>query len=153
MIRVLFVCLGNICRSPMAEAVFTHLVNEAGLQKQIVADSAGTGDWHIGQPAHVGTLKMLTRNGIDYQGRARLIAPEDLEDFDYIITMDDSNLKNVRRLGKGRARVAPLMSFAPETGVAEVPDPYYSGGFERVYELVQEGAAGLLQEIRQEHGL
>jgi protein-tyrosine phosphatase len=153
MIRVLFVCLGNICRSPMAEAVFMHLVREAGLQDRIEADSAGTGSWHIDSAPHPGTMGMLAEHGIEYEGQGRQIRPGDLNEFDYIVTMDDENLRNVRRFGKGRAHVAPLMDYAPHLKRREVPDPYFGGGFEETYELVRAGAEGLLQAIRQEHGL
>jgi protein-tyrosine phosphatase len=152
-VRVLFVCLGNICRSPMAEAVFNHLVRDAGLEKHIEADSAGTGDWHVGQPAHHGTRSILQQNNIPYDGRCRQIARNDLDEFDYIVTMDNQNLNDVQILGKGRARITPLLSYAPQADVREVPDPYHSGGFEGVYDLVQMGAAGLLNTIRQEHAL
>ena len=153
MVRVLFVCLGNICRSPMAEGVFAHLVREAGLENEIEVDSAGTGNWHIGQPPHQGTLQIFTQYGIEYKGRARQLSLRDLDSFDYIITMDEENLSNVKRLGTGRAKVAPLLSYAPHSKVQEVPDPYFSGGFEGVYDLVRAGAEGLLAAIRQEHGL
>lgn len=153
MIRVLFVCLGNICRSPMAEAVFSHLVRETELQRKIEADSAGTADWQIDSAAHPGTLYELERHGIVYQGSGRKLAQADLNDFDYIITMDDENLRHVRRLGKGRAKVAPLMSFVPDTDIREVPDPYFDNGFEVVYLLVRAGTEGLLQHIQREHQL
>jgi protein-tyrosine phosphatase len=158
-IRVLFVCLGNICRSPMAEAVFAHLVRDAGLDDKIEVDSAGTGDWHVNSPAHSGTLEILQQNQIPYAGRARQIKIADLEDFDYIVTMDDENLRNVKRLGTGRAVVKPLLEFAAPDSLArqhrirEVPDPYFHGGFDVVYGLVREGAVGLLQTIREEHNL
>ena len=152
-IRVLFVCLGNICRSPMAEAVFAHLVCEAGLQDFVEVDSAGTGDWHIDSAAHPGTLFMLEQNGISYDGQGRQIRAEDLKAFDYVITMDDENLSNVRRLGKGTAHVAPLMSYVPDTDIGEVPDPYFTNGFEVVYMLVHEGCVRLLEAIRLEHDL
>jgi protein-tyrosine phosphatase len=151
-VRVLFVCLGNICRSPMAEAVFHHMVRDAGLEDRIEADSAGTGDWHVGQPAHHGTRSILQQNNIPYEGLCRQIARDDLDEFDYIVTMDNQNLNDVQILGKGQATIAPLLSYAPEARVREVPDPYHSGGFEGVYHLVQLGAAGLLQTIRKEHG-
>ncbi len=153
MIRVLFVCLGNICRSPMAEAVFAHKVRAAGLGGTIIADSAGTGDWHIGHAPHPGTRQVLEANAIDYAHHARLITAEDLQAFDYVLTMDDSNLANVRRLAQGRAKVVPFLSYAPDSGVTEVPDPYLTGNFDEVYTLISEAADGLLAAIRREHGL
>ena len=153
MIRVLFVCLGNICRSPMAEAVFTHMVRQAGLQDKIEADSAGTADWEIDSAPHPGTLYMLEQNGIEYSGHGRSLQKADLDTFDYIITMDDENLRHVRKLGKGRARIAPLMSFVANTDIREVPDPYFDNGFEVVYMLVTAGAEGLLNHIKQERRL
>lgn len=139
----------------MAEAVFAHLVREAGLQDKIEADSAGTGDWHVGQRAHHGTRSILAENGILYEGCGRLIERRDLDQFDYVIAMDEDNLRDVRRMAAGRspAHIALLMSYAPEAGHTEVPDPYYSGGFGKVYELVHSGCTGLLQAIRREHGL
>jgi protein-tyrosine phosphatase len=154
MIRVLFVCLGNICRSPMAEAVFRHKVAAAGLARTIEIDSAGTGDWHVGEPPHSGTRTILAVYGIDTTGlRARQIDDDDLELFDYIVTMDDANLAQVQSLGTARAVVRPLLVFAPQTGVREVPDPYYTGGFEEVYRLVDAACDGLLETIRTEHAL
>ncbi len=143
----------------MAEAVFAHMVNEAGLSEQIEIDSAGTGDWHIGATAHHGTLAILQENGIPYDGRGRQIRVADLSSFDYIITMDDENLRNVKRLGSGRAMVKPLLDFTAldsptrQHSIREVPDPYFTGGFDVVYGLVREGCAGLLQTIRDEHNL
>ena len=153
MVRVLFVCLGNICRSPMAEAVFAHKVRAAGLEKEITADSAGTGDWHIGQPPHRGTRALLKERKIDYSHAARQIAAVDLEDFNYVLTMDDQNLANVRALGTGRAVVRPFLEYAPHSPLREVPDPYLTGGFPEVYELVDAAADGLLAAIRAEHGV
>ena len=158
MIRVLFVCLGNICRSPMAEAVFAHKVGEAGLERKVEADSAGTGGWHIGERPHSGIRRVLAEKNIDYSHFARSLSPSDLDRFDYIITMDETNLRDVQRMAceginsaKGRARVAPLMSYAVDCGWIELPDPYYTGRFEEVYRLVDQATEGLLATIRREH--
>lgn len=153
MVRVLFVCLGNICRSPMAEAVFQQKVREAELEDKIESDSAGTGHWHVGETPHSGTRRILTKYNIAYSGKARQIARADLNAFDYIITMDDTNYEDVKAMGGGKAKLARFLDYAPETGVREVPDPYYTGGFEGVYQLVDTAAAGLLNVIRQEHDL
>ncbi|RYG70743.1 low molecular weight phosphotyrosine protein phosphatase [bacterium] len=151
MLRVLFVCLGNICRSPMAEAVFAQLVKEAHLQDFIEVDSAGTADWDIDSAPHPGTLYVLEQNGIEYSGQGRKLLKTDLDSFDYIITMDDKNLRDVKRLGQGSAVVAPLMGFVDGTDIREVPDPYFDNGFEIVHMLIQAGAQGLLQHIKAEH--
>lgn len=154
-VRVLFVCLGNICRSPMAEAVFQHLVDEAGLSDDIIVDSAGTGSWHIGERAHRGTRGVLQKHGIVYEGRARQIERADFAEFDYILAMDDSNLSNLRRMmpKTSDAVVKRFLDFAPDAGESEVPDPYYDGRFEYVYALVKEGAQALLDHIREQEGL
>lgn len=155
MIRVLFVCLGNICRSPMAEGLFQHLVDEAGLSDKILIDSAGTGSWHVGERAHRGTRRELKKHGIDYKGRARQISRSDFDNFDYILAMDQSNLRNIRGMvpENTQAHIGLFMDYAPQAGTREVPDPYYSGGFDRVYALVEMAAEGLLATIREEHNL
>lgn len=156
MLRVLFVCLGNICRSPMAEAVFRHLVSEEGLHDQIETDSAGTGDWHLGKPPHEGTRRMLDHYRIDYSGmRARQIAVEDLERYNYIVCMDKQNFDHVARMAEGRAhgRIIKLLDFHPDQRGGDVPDPYYTGNFEEAYELIQEGCRRLLHSIREESGI
>lgn len=153
MIRVLFVCLGNICRSTMAEAVFAHKVREAGLKEQIEADSAGTGDWHVGKPPYAGTRKILAKNNIEYAHSGRQISARDLDDFDYVIPMDEANLGDIRAIGHGCAKIALFLDYAPNASVREVPDPYYTGNFEEVYLLCIDAVEGLLTAIRREHGL
>jgi len=156
MIRVLFVCLGNICRSPMAEGVFRYLVDEAGLADQIGGDSAGTADWHVGEPAHPETRQALRQHGIPYRGRARQVTAADLTHFDYVIAMDGENLNDLRRLdrrGVLDGKLHRLLDFAPAGSPRDVPDPYYQGGFGYVYEMVEAGARGLLDHIRGEHEL
>lgn len=156
MVKVLFVCLGNICRSPMAEAVFRHLVNERGLDGQIVVDSAGTGSWHVGEPPHEGTRRILSENDIDYSGiRARQVGRRDLEEFDYIIAMDAANLSDLRRLAgpNSPAVIARLLDFVPDREKDDVPDPYYTGNFAEVYRLIRSGCEHLLDAIVRDHRL
>jgi protein-tyrosine phosphatase len=155
MINVLFVCLGNICRSPMAEALFRHLVKEEKLEDQIHIDSAGTGSWHIGHPPHKGTLAILEKYKISSEGLiARKIQAEDLEKFDYIIVMDHQNKKDVERLktAGSRAKIVCLLDLTEEHKGKGVPDPYFTGNFEEVYALVKEGCEQLLQQIKLELG-
>jgi len=154
-VRVLFVCLGNICRSPMAEAVFQHLVDEAGLSDRIEIDSAGTGGWHVGEPAHRGTRRVLFQHGITYTGAARQIETRDFSRFDYVLAMDDANLSDLRRMmpAHSPATLRRFLDFLPDAPTREVPDPYYDGNFEGVYDLVRAGAEALLAHIRQDKGL
>lgn len=154
-VNVLFVCLGNICRSPMAEAVFRHFVEQDNLQEVIHVDSAGTGDWHIGKQPHEGTRKLLDSKKISYDGqKARQIQVADEQAFQYIVCMDDQNLKDVRKVfanskGNGtKGKVITFMSLVPGASVTEVPDPYFTGNFEYVYELVEAGCRTLLNDIK-----
>lgn len=152
---VLFVCAGNICRSPMADAVFQHLVVARGLGDRFMVDSAGTGAWHVGNPPHPETLTQLELHGIDGSGlRARQVTAHDLELFDYVLAMDDENLAHLRWMsGTPHAEVGLLLDFTDEVDVREVPDPYYAGGYERVYQLVHAGCTGLLHCIRDREGI
>jgi protein-tyrosine phosphatase len=154
MIRVLFVCTGNICRSPMAEAVFQHKVDEAGLHDKIMVDSAGTHNYHVGEKAHQGTLAILKKNNIPYDGRARQFVRRDLTDFDYLLVMDKANLAMIQPYlgGESDAEVKLFLSYG-NNSLQEVPDPYYDGRFAEVYQLVDKGCDALLAYIRKKHQL
>lgn len=152
-VRVLFVCLGNICRSPMAEAVFQQLVKEAGLDQLIEVDSAGTGSWHVGEKAHRGTRQVLARRRIPYDGRARQVQETDFAGKTYIVAMDAGNMSDLRRRFGDYPRLYRLLDFGDQSEVQDVPDPYYTQNFDYVYELVEQGCRGLLAFIRQEEQL
>jgi protein-tyrosine phosphatase len=150
--RVLFVCLGNICRSPAAEGVFLHLLQQEQLAEQFVVDSAGTGGWHVGKPADPRMLRAASRRGIDLPSRARQLQAEDLHRFDHILTMDADNLRAVQSLARSHgasASIAPLSRHCRRLRSPEVPDPYYGGpeGFERVLDLLEDACRGLLDDL------
>lgn len=151
-VKVLFVCLGNICRSPMAEALLRHKIKERKLTHKILVDSAGTGDWHIGKVPHEGTREVLDQKGISYDNMvARLVHSEDFQKFDYIVCMDKSNGVNVRKLSGGEeANLLFFMDLLPEEELREVPDPYFTGDFNQTYELINAGCDVLLERIIQE---
>jgi protein-tyrosine phosphatase len=169
MINVIFVCLGNICRSPMADGVFLKMVQDAGLIDKIHVDSAGTAGYHIGEEAHPGTLKVLKENEIPYSGRSRKFTGVDFDRFDYILAMDRSNYENILRLADVRntdgvssiqvedgPEISLFLHFAAQedqVDVIEVPDPYYTGGFDYVYTLVEQGSRSLLAHIREREGI
>jgi protein-tyrosine phosphatase len=151
--RIVFVCLGNICRSPMAEVVMRAMVDEAGLSSQIEVASAGTGDWHVGERADARALDALRRRGYDGSAHhARQFGSDSYDEHDLVVALDSGNLAALRRLAPaGRAAgVRLLLSFDPEATEIDVPDPYYGGpaGFDDVLEMVERACRGLLAEIR-----
>lgn len=151
--RVLFVCLGNICRSPSAEGVFRQLAEREGLLEAVQIDSCGTGDWHVGKQPDTRAIEAASRRGIDISNlRARRIDVADLDRFDYVLTMDRSNLADVRDMWRQNGGTEPrlFLEFG-NSGVTEVPDPYYGGedGFEQVLDMIQNASEGLLQDIRE----
>lgn len=150
--RVLMVCMGNICRSPTAEAVLRAKLRAAGLHRQVAVDSAGTIDHHRGQPPDARAMRHAARRGYDLSAlRARAVEPADFERFDWMLAMDEANLRFLRRqLSPGLpVRTALLMDYAPHLGEAEVPDPYYGApaGFERVLDLIEAACDGFLAAL------
>ena len=153
--KLLFVCLGNICRSPAAEGVFLHLIEEQGLSDHFVVDSAGTGSWHVGNKADPRMRAAAERRGIHLPSRARQIELDDFSRFDLVLTMDSDNLRNVQSLAKEAsnnvtATIRPMLSYARSTELSDVPDPYYGGeqGFEHVLDLLEDACSGLIEEIK-----
>ena len=150
---VLFVCLGNICRSPLAEGVFQHLVEEAGLSNRFEIDSAGTGGWHIGEPPDARATMVASQHGVHLGSRARQVTESDLDHFEYVVAMDHDNLRNLERMAAtcgSEAQIELLRRSDSEGTGEEVPDPYYGGasGFETVYEMVHRSCVGLLARVR-----
>lgn len=155
MTRILFVCMGNICRSPAAEGLFRHMLRqeEAHLQARIFIDSAGTHDYHVGKPPDPRMIEAAQARGIDLSGlRARLVQPEDFSMFTHILVMDQRNLAHLQAIRPQDAAAMPELLLSPlSTGQArEVPDPYYGGpqGFDRVLDLLEEGCHQLLSRLR-----
>lgn len=154
MIKVLFVCLGNICRSPTAEGVFRRLVEDEGLGDVVEIDSAGIASWHVGRPPDERAREAARRRGVDIDHlRGRQVRAQDFEHFDYIIAMDRDNLAALIDICEPhhRSRLRLLMEFEPAYGIDEVPDPYYGGesGFDRVLDMIEAASAALLDEVRQ----
>ena len=156
--QVLFVCMGNICRSPTAQGVFQAMVDAAGLDRCIAADSAGTHAYHVGKPPDRRAQRAAGQRGYDLSGqRARQVVPADFDRFDWLIAMDAQNYRALIAGGGPRSahKVRKLLRFLPEAGVEDVPDPYYGGdqGFERVLDLVEAASRGLLAFLRERGGV
>jgi protein-tyrosine phosphatase len=152
-LRILFVCLGNICRSPTAEGVFRAVLAREAPELQVEVDSAGTAAYHVGEPPDPRTQTAARKRGYDLSGlRARVVEPEDFERFDLILAMDQENAANLRRRAPSdkRDRVKLFLDFAADARDKAVPDPYYGGGsgFERVLDLVEAASRGLVEHLR-----
>lgn len=158
MIKILFVCLGNICRSPTAEGVFRHKISEEGLNN-IIIDSAGTAAYHVGNPPDRRSQATANKYGVDLSKlRARQVAYDDYIDFDYIIAMDNENLRNMQYdcPDEYSHKLLKFTDFCEKhAGEPVVPDPYYGGsdGFERTFSIIEDAAEGFLQHIKREHNL
>ena len=158
MVRVLFVCMGNICRSPTAQGVFERLVEDHGLIDIIEIDSAGTHAYHVGERPDARASAAALKRGIDLSTQqARRISPDDFDSFDYVLAMDRDNYDILAaECPSGmESRLRLFLDFAPDLEIREVPDPYYGGvsGFERVLDMIEQASEGLLAEIRQQHRL
>jgi protein-tyrosine phosphatase len=154
-IGVLFVCMGNICRSPTAEGIFREQAKRAGMLAELRISSAGIGDWHVGQRPDERAIAHAHRRGYDLTAqRARQVSRDDFVEFDYILAMDMRNLRDLRALQPAAyaGRLGLLLDFVPELGLREVPDPYFVGadGFETLLELVERACAALLEHIREQ---
>lgn len=155
MIKVLFVCLGNICRSPTAEGVFRKLAQEEGLADWIHIDSAGTHAYHVSEPPDLRAREAASLRGVDLSAiRARRLERSDFETFDHILVMDESNYRNLIAVCPPKAshKIKFFLDYAPHLGTREVPDPYYGGeyGFERVLDMIEDAAQGLLEQLKSE---
>ena len=151
-VRVLFVCLGNICRSPMAEGVFARVAGEEGLGEVVDIDSAGTGSWHIDEPPDGRAQEAAREIGADISNlRGRQVRAQDFDDFDFIVAMDENNLAKLRDAAPAarHGRIRLFLDFAPDAGRTDVPDPYYGGadGFRHVLGLIERASRGLARHI------
>tara|TARA_Y100001968_G_C19011902_1_gene550997 strand:+ start:129 stop:608 length:480 start_codon:yes stop_codon:yes gene_type:complete len=152
--NILFVCLGNICRSPAAEAVFLNQIRSRGIEQYFKVDSAGTGGWHVGNDADSRMRKAALRRSIDIRSKARQISLQDFKIFDLILTMDNANLREVQLLSKevltkNIAEISPILSYSSNSNLIEVPDPYYGGedGFNIVLDLLEDAISNLIDSF------
>lgn len=152
MIKVLFVCLGNICRSPMAETVFRKYVAAAGLEDKIEIESSGTGDWHVGEQADSRMRKHAQQRGYNITSVGRTVSQNDFGYYNLIVAMDDSNVRNLERMCPPEQlhKIVKMTDYANSHSQTEVPDPYYGGeaGFRLVIDLLEDACEGLLQEVK-----
>jgi len=153
MTKVLFVCLGNICRSPTGEAVFKKMLESAGLQHKVDVDSCGTSANHAGEPADVRMRTHASERGYDLTSVARGLTAADLKTFDFVLAMDDQNFADIQALdkdGSSKEKIFKMTSFCKDKPVKDVPDPYYGGpdGFETVLDILEDACTGLLAEVR-----
>lgn len=156
MIKILFVCLGNICRSPLAEAIFQKMIIKNGLEKHLSTDSAGTSTYHIGDDPDPRSVDVATKHGVPIAHKGRQVACSDKKDFQYIMAMDQSNYRNIiSMLGEKPEGLYIMRDFDDVDTGADVPDPYYGGrdGFENVYQMLERSCENLLNHIRKEHNL
>lgn len=164
MIKILFVCLGNICRSPTAEGVFRHKIKQGGYDDNIHIDSAGTGAWHVGNPPDSRSRQTALKYGINLEDlRARKVARQDFADFDYLLAMDRDNMRNMMAIcpPDHQHKISLLLDYVEsdtsngDSGNGEVPDPYNSGmdGFDRVYDIIERGSDGFLKYLLMHHSL
>ncbi|OCS84544.1 low molecular weight protein-tyrosine-phosphatase [Caryophanon tenue] len=151
MIRILFICLGNICRSPMAEAVMRDEIEKRGWHSFVKVDSAGTANYHVGEPPHKGTQAKLREYGISTTGmKARQLWASDFDNFDYLVAMDTSNVTNIQQaLRKEDPKIFRFLDLTVHK--KDVPDPYYTGDFQETYDLVVDGCRALLEKVQQDH--
>jgi protein-tyrosine phosphatase len=149
MTYILFICAGNICRSPMAEAIFAHLAAQAGRAHEFHIESAGTGGWHTGEKPDVRTIRVLEERGIAWRSTARQISRHDFERFHHLVAMDSANLDDLLNVGAPPERVSLMLSWNPSSPVTEVPDPYYGSlaDFESVFDLLEPACRELLARI------
>ena len=157
-VKVLFVCMGNICRSPTAQGVFEQLVETHGLSELVLVDSAGTHAYHVGEQPDQRAAQAASRRGIDMsRQRARRVSEADFDEFDLVVAMDRANYEDLGEVCPPghQSKLRLFLEFAPDVAEQEVPDPYYGGpgGFERVLDLVETAAVGLLADIRQQYRL
>ena len=145
------VCLGNICRSPLAEGIMKHLIQAQGLTDNYLVDSCGTGGYHVGELPHRGSIEIASQHGLNIRDqRSRQVTSKDLAEFDWIVAMDTSNRNSLRHLdtsGTYHHKIVLLLDYASGDSPRDVPDPYYAGGFDVVYNLVHDGCTGLLSHI------